>query len=94
MIMNGDMSVMFEGGEQVVVNTLGHAAGVLIFGIFSYLIVKERSTPRLRVGLLSLVAAILALRILRPQHTAGRATTTVPAWPLPAFGSFGLWAEQ
>jgi signal transduction histidine kinase len=52
---------MFEGGEQAVVNMLGHAAGVFVFGIFLYLIVRERSMSRLRAGRLSLVAAALAL---------------------------------
>jgi hypothetical protein len=52
---------MFEGSEQAMINTVGHAAGILIFGIFLYLVVRERSASRLRVGRLSLVAATLAL---------------------------------
>jgi two-component system, LytTR family, sensor kinase len=52
---------MFEGSEQDVVNTLGHAAGVLIFAIFLYLVVRQWSAARLRVSWLSLVAAALAL---------------------------------
>jgi two-component system, LytTR family, sensor kinase len=53
---------MFDkGNEQAVVNVLGHAAGVLIFGIFLYLVIRERSAARLRVGWLQLTAAALAL---------------------------------
>jgi hypothetical protein len=52
---------VFEGNEQAVVNTLGHAAGVLIFGIFLYLVFRQRSAAHLRVSWLSLTAAALAM---------------------------------
>lgn len=47
--------------ESLLVNTLGHAAGVLIFGIFLYLLVQDRSARRLRGGAKSMLAAALAL---------------------------------
>ena len=43
------------------VNTLGHSAGVLIFGIFLVLLVRDRAARRLRGGVKSMVAALLAL---------------------------------
>ncbi len=55
------MERIFEGPEPVIVNALGHGAGVLIFGIFLYLVFRERSASRLRAGWLSLMAAALAL---------------------------------
>ena len=54
------MPALFNGPEQHVVNVLGHAAGVLIFGIFLYLILRQWSLARLRVSWLSLTAALLA----------------------------------
>ncbi len=42
-------------------NTLGHAAGVLIFGIFLYLLIQDRAARRLRGGAKSMLAAALAL---------------------------------
>ena len=49
------------GDEQTIINTIGHAAGVLIFGIFLYLVIRRKSAARLRVGRLPLAAATLAL---------------------------------
>jgi hypothetical protein len=40
---------------------IGNAAGVLIFGIFLFLLLSHRSSQRLRASLLSLFAAALAL---------------------------------
>ncbi|MGH9673327.1 MAG: sensor histidine kinase, partial [Bryobacteraceae bacterium] len=40
---------------------LGHAAGVMIFAIFLYLIVRQQSVVRLRAKTLPLVAGVLAL---------------------------------
>ena len=34
--------------ESLLVNTLGHSAGVLIFGIFLYLLIEDRAARRLR----------------------------------------------
>lgn len=47
--------------ESLLVNTLGHAAGVLIFGIFLYLLLQDRAAARLRGSRQSLLAAALAL---------------------------------
>jgi two-component system LytT family sensor kinase len=47
--------------ESLLVNTLGHSAGVLIFGIFLVLLVRDRAARRLRGGVKSMVAALLAL---------------------------------
>ncbi len=47
--------------ESLLVNTLGHAAGVLIFGIFVYLMLKDRASMRIRGSRQSLLAAGLAL---------------------------------
>jgi len=55
------MPALLDGSEQIVVNTLGHGAGVLIFGIFLYLVFRQRSATHLRVSWLSLAAAALAL---------------------------------
>jgi signal transduction histidine kinase len=47
--------------ESLLVNTLGHTAGVLIFGIFLYLVVRDRAARRLRGATKSMLAAGLAL---------------------------------
>jgi two-component system, LytTR family, sensor kinase len=47
--------------ESTLVNTLGHSAGVLIFGIFLVLLLRDRAARRLRSGVKSMVAALLAL---------------------------------
>jgi signal transduction histidine kinase len=47
--------------ESLLVNTLGHSAGVLIFGIFLVLLLRDRAARRLRGGVKSMVAALLAL---------------------------------
>ena len=47
--------------ESLLVNTLGHAAGVLIFGIFLYLLIQDRAARRLRGSPKSMLAAALAL---------------------------------
>src|SRR5262245_40056797 len=52
---------MSQVDEHVLVNALGDGACVLIFGIFLYLVIRERSAARLRVGWLSLTAPALAL---------------------------------
>ena len=43
------------------VNTLGHSAGVLIFGIFLYLLLQDRAARRLAGSAKSMMAAALAL---------------------------------
>jgi signal transduction histidine kinase len=45
----------------LLVNTLGHSAGVLIFGIFLVLLLQDRAARRLRGGLKPMFAAVLAL---------------------------------
>src|SRR5580658_2592099 len=53
---------MMEGvKESLLVNTLGHAAGVLIFGIFLFLLIQDRAARRLRGSTKSMLAAALAL---------------------------------
>jgi two-component system LytT family sensor kinase len=47
--------------ESLLVNALGHAAGVLIFGIFLYLLIQDRAARRLRGSAKSMLAAALAL---------------------------------
>lgn len=47
--------------ESLLVNTLGHSAGVLIFGIFLYLLIQDRAARRLPGGTKSMLAAALAL---------------------------------
>jgi len=47
--------------EPLLVNTLGHSAGVLIFGIFLYLILRDWRNARLRNSRLPAAAAALAL---------------------------------
>ena len=47
--------------ESLLVNTLGHSAGVLIFGIFLYLAIRDRAARRLRGSTKSMLAAALAL---------------------------------
>jgi hypothetical protein len=46
--------------ESLLVNTLGHSAGVLIFGIFLYLLIQDRASHRLRGSTKSMLAAALA----------------------------------
>lgn len=47
--------------ESLLVNTLGHSAGVLIFGIFLYLLIQDRAARRMRGSTKSMLAAALAL---------------------------------
>ena len=47
--------------ESLLVNTLGHSAGVLIFGIFLVLLLRDRAARHLRGGVKSMAAALLAL---------------------------------
>jgi two-component system LytT family sensor kinase len=47
--------------ESLLVNTLGHSAGVLIFGIFLYLLVQDRGARRLPASRKAMLAAFLAL---------------------------------
>ena len=46
--------------ELQLVNTLGHTAGAIIFGIFLYLLLRDRAGTRLRGSWLSVAAASLA----------------------------------
>jgi two-component system LytT family sensor kinase len=47
--------------ESLLVNALGHSAGVLIFGIFLYLLIQDRAARRLAGSTKSMLAAALAL---------------------------------
>ncbi|HEY6343655.1 MAG TPA: histidine kinase [Bryobacteraceae bacterium] len=46
---------------SLLVNALGHSAGVLIFGIFLFLLIQDRAARRLRGNARSMLAAALAL---------------------------------
>jgi two-component system, LytTR family, sensor kinase len=46
--------------ELQLVNTLGHSAGAILFGIFLYLLLRDRAGARLRGSWLSVTAASLA----------------------------------
>jgi two-component system LytT family sensor kinase len=46
--------------EPVLVNTIGHSAGAIIFGIFLYLLLRDRAAARLRGSWRTLAAAALA----------------------------------
>ena len=46
--------------ELLLVNTIGHSAGAIIFGIFLYLLLRDRGAARLRGSWRSLAAAALA----------------------------------
>ena len=46
--------------ESLLVNALGHSAGVLIFGIFLYLLIQDRAARRLAGSTKSMIAAALA----------------------------------
>jgi two-component system LytT family sensor kinase len=52
---------VFTVHEPLLVNTLGHSAGTLIFATFLYLLLKDRAGARLRGSRLTLAAAALAL---------------------------------
>jgi two-component system, LytTR family, sensor kinase len=47
--------------DSLLVNALGHSAGVLIFGIFLFLLIQDRAARRLRGNARSMLAAALAL---------------------------------
>ncbi len=47
--------------ESLLVNTLGHSAGVLIFGIFLYLLMRDRPRHRRPGGTKPMIAAALAI---------------------------------
>jgi hypothetical protein len=47
--------------ESLLVNALGHSAGVLIFGIFLFLLIQDRTARMPGVGVKSIIAASLAL---------------------------------
>jgi two-component system LytT family sensor kinase len=47
--------------ESLLVNTLGHSAGVLIFGIFLYLLIQDRPRERGPGGTKPVIAAALAI---------------------------------
>src|SRR5215468_6478897 len=46
--------------EPLLVNTLGHSAGALIFGIFVFLLLRDRAGRGLTGSRLTLIAALLA----------------------------------
>src|SRR6266568_1474536 len=46
--------------EPVLVNAIGHSAGAIVFGIFLYLLLRDRGATRLRGSWRSVAAAALA----------------------------------
>lgn len=54
------MLSVFPGSELMVVNALGHAAGVLIFGNFLFLLLRSHATRRAYTTNLALMAGALA----------------------------------
>lgn len=54
------MPNLLSGHEPLLVNTLAHAAGTIIFGIFLFLLFRDYATSRLRGSWLSMCAAALA----------------------------------
>lgn len=55
------MPDVFSNHEPLLVNTLGHCAGTLVFGIFLFLLLRDRAGTRLRGNRLTILAAALAL---------------------------------
>ncbi|MBK9171207.1 MAG: hypothetical protein IPM24_27625, partial [Bryobacterales bacterium] len=73
------MGTLWQHPDQVLVNTLGHLAGVLVFGIFLVLLVRQGRACRPHQARLPLVAATLAflwnlasLAVLSVRDTSGR----------------------
>ena len=59
--MNASLAGASQATTSVLVNALGHSAGVLIFGIFLYLLLQDRAARRLAGSTKSMLAAALAL---------------------------------
>jgi two-component system LytT family sensor kinase len=55
------MIEIFGDSRHLAINSLGHAVGILIFGIFLVLVLSRRTSQQLRANRLSLLAAALAL---------------------------------
>lgn len=55
------MTQPFDLQQPLLINTLGHAAGVLVFGILLYFLLRDRRTTRLRRDWRPVLAAALAL---------------------------------
>ncbi len=55
------MREMFSVHEPLLVNTLGHCAGTVIFAIFLVLLLRDRAGKRMRGSRLTILAAFLAL---------------------------------
>jgi two-component system LytT family sensor kinase len=59
--VNESLAGASQATTSVLVNALGHSAGVLIFGIFLYLLLQDRAARRLAGSTKSMLAAGLAL---------------------------------
>ena len=59
--VNQSLTGASQATTSVLVNALGHSAGVLIFGIFLYLLLQDRAARRLAGSTKSMLAAALAL---------------------------------
>src|SRR5450755_3527305 len=58
---NSNLRYHWTVNESLLVNTLGHSAGVLIFGIFLYLLIQDRPRQRRPGGNKPVIAAALAI---------------------------------
>lgn len=72
--------------EPLLVNTLGHSAGTLIFATFLYLLIKDRAGTRLRGSGLTFAAAALALL----WNVASLMVLAIPSELLVTVGSSAL----
>jgi two-component system, LytTR family, sensor kinase len=73
--------------EPLLVNTIGHSAGAVVFGIFLFLLLRDRAGGRLRERWQSFTAAALAflwnagsLAVLATASTTGVATSILVAF--------------
>ena len=55
------MAVYVNWRDPILINTIGHTAGVLLFGVIIALLVRHGRTDGMRHVMLSLIAAVLAL---------------------------------
>src|ERR1043166_7441721 len=77
--------------EPVLVNIIGHSAGAIIFGIFLYLLLRDRAVTRMRGSWLSFAAASLAfLWNVGSLSALMISTTAAPGADLVTFFSFSV----
>ena len=77
--------------ELQLVNVIGHSAGAIIFGIFLYLLLRDRAVTRMRGSWLSVAAAGLAfLWNVGSLSALIISTTSAPGAGLVTFFSFSV----